>query len=237
MSQRDAIRPFLAIDPTGEDRPASGGPAGGASRVSPPRGLGEVLRNVATAPVTSPWLPRNEAEPAAAAAAAPGPVGPSVAELTAMFDEARDQGRAEGLAETAALRDRLTRALDELAAARAQLIAPAAELVTEVASCVIEAWLESSQRSELFAPIVRGWITRSAGRPATARVHPDDVAALTEAIGDAIGDAQLTIVPDPTLAPGTLEIANPTLELSHDWRARLPDLRTAIAGAITGGET
>jgi flagellar biosynthesis/type III secretory pathway protein FliH len=218
VSQRDDIRPFLPIV------------------ASPTRPLGAALHNVVTAPVTSPWLPRNEAEPAAAGAATPGPVGPSVAELTAMFDEARDQGRAEGLAETAELRARLTRVLDELAAARAQLLAPAAELVTDVASCVIEAWLESSKRSELFAPIVRGWIARSAGQPATARVHPDDVAALTEAIGDAIGDAQLTIAPDPAMAPGTLEIANPTLELSHDWRARLPDLRTAIAGALSGGE-
>jgi hypothetical protein len=97
---------------------------------------------------------------------------------------------------------------------------------------VIEAWLETANRSELFAPIVRGWVARSSGQPATARVHPGDVAALTATIGD----APLTIAPDSALAPGALEIRSPNLELIHDWRARLPELRTAIASALTGGE-
>jgi flagellar biosynthesis/type III secretory pathway protein FliH len=200
--------------------------------VSTTRGLGAALPNVVTAAVTSPWSPA----PAASPPPAPVAVGPSSAELAAMFDEARTQGRAEGRAEghaeTAELRARLTHLIDELAAARAQVVPPAAELITEVASCVIEAWLETADPSERFAPIVRGWVARAPGQPATVRVHPGDVAALTAAIGDAV----LTIAPDPALAPGALAITSPALELNHDWRARLPDLRTAIASALSGAE-
>jgi hypothetical protein len=195
------------------------------SVASPTRPLGAALPRMVTPEVTSPWTPRG-AEIAATVAAP----APSEAEIAAIYEDARERGRADGLAETAALRDRLTAAIAALAAATAQVAAPAAELIAELASCVIEAWTANAAPGELFAPLVRSWAERSAGQPATARVHPDGVAALTEAIGD----AAITVVADPALAAGAVEIRGATLELCHDWQARLPDLRTQIAGALTG---
>jgi hypothetical protein len=192
-------------------------------RVASPTGpLGAALPRLVTPEVTSPWTPR-----AAEIAATPPPTED---EISAIYEAARERGRADGLAETSALRDRLTAAIAALAAALAQVVAPAAELIAELVSCVIEAWTANAAPGELFAPLVRSWAQLSAGQPATARVHPDGLAALTEAIGD----AAITVVADPALAAGAIEIRGATLELCHDWQARLPDLRTAIAGALTG---
>lgn len=205
------VKPFLAHTP------------------SPTRPLTAALRSVDTPPPISPWSPRVVVEPAAAP---PVPTGPSEAELEAIYNEARERGRADGLAETADLRAQLTGLVEELAAVRAAVAAPTADLIAELACCVIEAWTESAERGALFAPVVRSWALRAPDQPATARVHPGDIAALTAVIGD----AAMTVVGDPALAPGTIQICNPTLELCHDWRARLGDLRTAIAGALGGAE-
>jgi len=62
------------------------------------------------------------------------------------------------------------------------------------------------------------------------RVHPDDAAALAEAIGG----APLTIAPDASLARGALAVASATSELVHDFGGRMADLRTAIITALTG---
>jgi flagellar biosynthesis/type III secretory pathway protein FliH len=199
------IRPFLSTVPT------------------PTRPLGAALPALVTPEVLSPWSPRAAADISAA---------PSAAELAAVLDDARERGRAEGLAETAALRGRLTDLLAQLAAARAAIVPPTAEVIAEIATCVIETWIDSTHRAATFAPIVRGWLAQSSDQPATARVHPDDAAALAEAIGD----APLAIATDAAVAPGALEIRGAALELSHDWRARLADLRTAIVAALTGVE-
>lgn len=206
MTARD-IRPFLPIVAT------------------PTRPLGAALPALATTPVTSPWSPR--------VVIIDQLVPPSPAELAALHDEARDRGRADGVAETAALRAQLTELLAALAQARAAIAAPAAELIAEITSCVIEAWTEHTDTAAMFAPLIRAWAEQAPAQPATARVHPGDVAALTTAVGD----APLTIIADPALPPGALEIRNPTLELCHDWRTRLAELRTAIAGALTGAES
>ncbi|HET7499831.1 MAG TPA: hypothetical protein VFK02_02480 [Kofleriaceae bacterium] len=200
-----AIRPFLPAAST------------------PTRPLGAALPALPTPPATSPWTPRSVAD---------APVAPSAAEVAAIVEDARNRGRTEGLTETAALRARLTGALEALAAARAALVAPTAEAIAEIATCVVETWIENTHRSATFAPVVRGWLARSADQPATARVHPDDAAALAEAIGD----APLAIDPDPSVARGALAIRGAGLELSHDWRARLVELRTAIVAALTGVE-
>jgi flagellar biosynthesis/type III secretory pathway protein FliH len=182
--------------------------------------------------VTSPWLPR-AAEPSLAVAAAL-PAGPSPAELAAIYDEARDKGlddgRAEGVADTAALRARLARTLDELEAARIALVAPSAEVIAEIAACVVETWIGNIYPGLSFAPIVRAWLAHAADQPATVRVHPDDAAALAEAIGE----APLTIATDASLARGALAVASGTSELVHDFAGRLADLRTAIVTALTG---
>jgi flagellar biosynthesis/type III secretory pathway protein FliH len=200
------IRPFLPIASTAT------------------RPLGAALPALVTPPATSPWTPRSEPEL---------PVAPSAAEIAAVVDDARERGRAEGAAETLALRARLAGAIEALAAARAALVAPTAEVIAEIATCVVETWIERTDRSAMFAPVVRGWLARSSDQPATARVHPDDATALAEAIGD----APLTIAPDPAIAPGALEIRGAALELSHDWRARIAELRTAIVAALTGVES
>jgi flagellar biosynthesis/type III secretory pathway protein FliH len=211
MTAKD-VRPFLVFAST------------------PTRPLGAALPALATPEVTSPWSPR-----AAIEAAAP----PTADELAAVLDEARACGRAEGLAETAALRARLTAVVDQLAAAHAAIVVPTADTIAEVAACVVETWLGHTDRSAVFAPIVRSWFARSpagssdpAAPAAIARVHPDDVAALTAAVGA----APLVIVADPEVAPGAIEIRSAALELSHDWRARLGDLRAAIITALTGAE-
>ena len=190
---------------------------------APTRPLGAALPALARPAATSPWSPRPAAEVLAL---------PTAAEVAAVTEQARERGHAEGLAETAALRDRLTELLDQLAAARAAIVAPTAAVIAEVAGCVVETYLEAADPGARFAPIVRAWLAVDPDHPATARVHPDGVAALTEVVGD----APLAIVGDPAVAPGALEIRGAALELSHDWRARLADLRAAIVAALTGAE-
>jgi len=205
MSARD-IKPFLSTVP------------------SPTRPLGAALPALATEPATSPWLPR--AEPQA-------PPAPSADDIAAIQRKARDAGRAEGLAETAALRGRLAILIDQLAAARLAIVPPAADAIAEVATCVVETWIGTTHRSAMFAPIVRGFLAQSADQPAMVRVHPDDTAAITEAIGE----APLAIASDPQLPRGALEIRSATLELIHDWKGRLAELRAAIIAALTGVES
>jgi hypothetical protein len=192
---------------------------------TPTRPLGAALPALVTPDAVSPWSPRAPVE-------LDVPAAPSAAEIAAAFDDARARGRAEGLAETEALRGRLNELLGQLAAARAAIAEPTAEVVAELATCVVEAWLGSTDRGAMFAPIVRGWLARSSDQPATARVHPDDAAALAAVIAD----APLTLVPDPAIAPGGLELRGAGLELAHDWRAHLAELRTAIVAALTGVE-
>ena len=203
---RPDIRPFMPVAAT------------------PTRPLGAALPVLATAPVMSPWFPR---------AAAEIPAGPSATEraaLAELADQARDRGRAEGLAETAALRARLSALLDQLDAARVAIVPPTAETIAEIAACVVETWIGNIYPGLTFAPIVRSWLAQAADQPATVRVHPDDAAALAEAIGD----APLTIAADRSLARGALELTSETRELVHDGSARLVDLRIAIVTALTG---
>jgi flagellar biosynthesis/type III secretory pathway protein FliH len=193
------------------------------------RALGSALPAIATSAVTSPWSPR----PVAPVAAGPSAAEIAAAsEIAAARDEARAQGRAEGLAETAALREQLAELVATLSLPAEEIVAPAAELVAEVATCVIETWLGHADRSALFGPLVKSWLARSPAQPATARVHPDEVAALAAAIGD----GPLAVEADAELPPGALEIRSATLELSHDWRTRLDELRVAIAAVLAEPE-
>jgi flagellar biosynthesis/type III secretory pathway protein FliH len=185
------------------------------------RPLGAALPSLATPPATSPWSPRPIAEELAAPPA-------EVVDVAALEADARARGRADGLAETAALREQLAATLAGLATARDALAAPAAALIADVATCVIEAWVAGTDHAALLAPVIRGWVARAPAQPATARVHPGDAAALAQAIGD----APLAIVEDAAVAPGAIDITSPTLELAHDWERRLPELRAAILAAL-----
>jgi hypothetical protein len=197
------LRPFLLATP------------------APTRPLASVLPSAAAPPAFSPWSPAPVAEAS--------PV-PSADELAAIHAEARERGRADGLAETAALRARLSALLDQLDAARVAIVPPAAEIIAEVATCVVETWIGNLPASLVFAPIVRSWLAHAADQPTTARVHPLDAAALAEAVGE----APLAITTDPSLARGALALTSATRELVHDWSAHLGDLRTAIVTAMTG---
>ncbi|HEY0192636.1 MAG TPA: hypothetical protein VGC42_16065 [Kofleriaceae bacterium] len=227
---------------------------------TPIRPLGAALPAIEQAEVTSPWLPRPATELATLAPA--GPVGPTADELAQIIDDARAQGLAEGLAETAAMRAQLARLVAELGAARTAIVEPAAETIADAACCVVEAWLGHADRSALFLPVVRAWLA-NAGSPhalpapasdptaaktsgafalltsgappaAIARVHPADVDALTQAITSADGGAPLAVVADRSLAPGAIVLRGPAFELSHSWHERLPELRAQILTALTG---
>jgi flagellar biosynthesis/type III secretory pathway protein FliH len=170
-----------------------------------------------TPPVSSPWAPQSS-EPALPP---PAPV-----DLDALRAEAIERGRVEGLAETARLRAQLAKLVASLAAAAAQEATTATAHIAEAATTVIAAWVG---RTPSLEPIIAAWTARC-GEPSTARANPADVDALRAAIGD----AAVTIVPDPAIAPGDIHLRATALELEHRWADRLAELRTAIHAAIEG---
>jgi len=186
---------------------------GGAAVARP---LGAALPAVETEPAPSPWSPKTHAQHAA----------PAVDHQAARA-EAAAQGREDGLRETAELRIRLQRLADELELAKAAFAAASADLIADAATAVVGAWTESVDRRELFAPIVRGWLARATG-DATAHVHPSEVAAMRETVGD----AAIRVVGDDSVKRGDVRIRATGLELSHAWEPRLRELREAIATAV-----
>jgi len=174
------------------------------------------LRRLEVPVEASPWSPK--------------PVEVSLApvlDVEALRAEARAQGLADGMRETALLRARLAALVTELELARDATSAPAAELIADAASAVVAAWTESTSRSLLFAPIVRSWMARGQAS-GVARVHPTDL----EAMRAAIGDGTLVVSPDEAVLPGDVQIRSSALELSHTWESRLRELREAIATAL-----
>jgi flagellar biosynthesis/type III secretory pathway protein FliH len=171
---------------------------------------------------TSPWSPKLET-----------PTGVDEAALLAEVEKTKqaaiDQGRAQGLAETDAMRTRLKKLITELEHTREARAERFAEAIADAAIAAIEAWVGSYDRAALFQPIIRGWIA-SAGEAtaATARVNPADTAAMKTAIGD----APIKIEADPKVAPGDLQLSGDSLDTTHVWRDRLRELREAIATAI-----
>jgi flagellar biosynthesis/type III secretory pathway protein FliH len=138
------------------------------------------------------------------------------------------EGRAQGLAETAALRETLQKLVTELAATRAVDTTKAAETIAECAIAAIEGFVAAAPKQELFAPVVAAWIVRAGTAPATAKVHPNSVVALKAAIGD----APIAIEADAAMAPGDIKIRGEALDTTHAWAERLRDLRDVIATAL-----
>lgn len=218
------IRPFMPIAST------------------PTRPLGKAIPSIDTPEVTSPWSPKVVVEEA------PKPKGPTAEEIAQIIDDARAQGHAEGLAETAAMRAQLATLIDHFGRATQAVVAPTADAIADAAVCVIDAWFGHADRAAQVAPVIRAWLDHSnekaddsedAPTPvATVRVPPKEVeavrAAITDALAEAGGDARLDVVGDAKLSPGAILIASPGLELSHSWAARLPDLRAAILQALVG---
>lgn len=177
----------------------------------------------APAPVTS-WLPQaNELkEPDDTT------VRLRAEELAELRAKAIEDGRAEGLRETAVLRDTLKQLALALAAARDTKIDQAAEAIADCTIASIEGWLDSVPAEQVFAPAIRGWLARSNGAAATAKVHPSQVAAMTAAIGD----APITVEADASVAPNDLKIRGEALDQTHAWPERLRELRDTIATAL-----
>jgi flagellar biosynthesis/type III secretory pathway protein FliH len=188
-----------------------------ATVATPSRPLGAALRSIPTVEATSPWSPKPTAP-----AAAPVPA----IDVDKIRNEAIEAGRAQGLGETEALRAQLAKAIEQFTAARDRFAKPAIELVADAAATVIEAWTQTADKRALFAPLVEAWVSK--GR-ATANCHPDDVAALREAIGD----REIDVVADPTMTRSDLRINDATRELAHAWEPRLRELREAITAALT----
>jgi flagellar biosynthesis/type III secretory pathway protein FliH len=170
---------------------------------------------------TSPWSPKLEASSIDEAA------------LRAEIEKAKqggiDEGRAQGLAETDAMRARLKKLIGELEHTREARTERFAEAIADAAITAIEAWVGSYDRAALFQPIIRGWIGAAGDATvATARVNPADTAAMKTAIGD----APIKIEADPKIAVGDLQLSGDSLDTTHVWRDRLRELREAIATAI-----
>jgi len=180
------------------------------------RPLGSALPAVEGEPAPSPWSPR--VDPVAT---------PMMFDHEAARAEAVARGREDGLRETAELRARLTKLSAALDLARSAIAALSADLISDAATAVVGAWTETADRSELFAPIVRGWLARATGE-ATAHVHPSEV----EAMRAVVGDAPIRVVGDDGIARGNVQIRSAETELSHQWEPRLRELREAIATAV-----
>ena len=186
---------------------------------SPPRSFASTLPVHETGPVTSPWTPAPSAAPVEQ------PVIDVVAIRDAAIAEGLAEGRAQGLAETSALRTQLARLVSQMTAAANQASALASAHIAEAATTVIGAWLGETPA---FAPIIAGWLATCTG-PATVRVNPADVEAITAAIAE----APITVVEDPAIPPGDLQLRAPNHELNHAWSERIAELRTAIQAELT----
>lgn len=190
---------------------------------SAPKPLQATLKQIVTAPVTSPWSP----QPTATAAPVAVVEQPTI-DVEAISAQAIEEGRAQGLAETEQLRTKLVQMIAELDRARQAFAAPAAELIADAASAVVEGWIGATDRAALFRPVVESWLT-SGAHNAIARCHPADA----DALRGAIAEAAITVKPDVSIKPGDVTIADATRELAHAWEPRLRELREAIAGALT----
>ena len=186
------------------------------------RAFADAIATQPSPPIASPWLLQSRN-----ALIDDGAAAQNAAALAEARANAIEEGRAEGLRETAGLRETLQKLAAQWIAARDAKLANAAEAVADCAVAAIEGWVATAPKQELFAPVVKAWMERG-GAVAGAKVHPSGVAALQAAIGD----APITIEADATMAPGDLKIRGEALDMSHAWAERLRELRDAIATAL-----
>jgi flagellar biosynthesis/type III secretory pathway protein FliH len=200
------VQPFLGFAP----RPTT----------TASRSFADALGKVDVPVQPSPWSPKNEAAPAAQAV-----------DVDAIRAEAAARGREEGLAETAKLRTQLAALVTSIETQNAKRAASIADLVADAACTVIGAWTATTDRRELFAPLVKAWTGGDHGA-ATARVNPADVDALRTTLVDIKPASTVDVVADASVAPGNIIFRGGAAELSHCWDERLAELRQAIAAAI-----
>lgn len=172
--------------------------------------------------------PSSHAAPASPAAAAPLP-GRRLD--SAELERARQQGLAEGRAETAGLRDELAALCRELAAQRRAILDELAGAVVDAALLVIETWLEASEpdRQARLAPVVIRWVREvGAEMAAVAQVAPRDVDALRAAVAELPIDLPIEVRADPELLPGDLRLRGERSIIELRWRERLGELREEL---------
>jgi len=191
-----------------------------ASLQSPTRPLGATLPVIPSTPAISPWTPQPEVI---------SPAAPPVVDTRAIEEEARARGHAEGLAETAVLRERLSQAVVSLEQMCARGLELASAQIADATVATISAWLEHDDRAKLFAPLIERWLAKAAAQTGTiVRVHPTDV----DAMRAAIGDAPLEVSADRSITPGDVAIRGGAFELVHQWEARLAELRATVIAAL-----
>lgn len=189
------------------------------------RPLADVLDARSGGGAPAPWLLRDpNASPSPTAS--PAPVAIDTAQIER---DARERGRAEGLAETAALRERLATLVLDLESERSRAVRIASAQIADAAVTAVSAWLGSEDRTARLAPTIQRWLGRCAGEQnVTARVHPSDV----EAMKAAIGDAKIEVVGDPAFRAGDVVIRGGLFELVHRWDERLRELHELIVAAV-----
>jgi len=177
---------------------------------------------------------RPAVEPAADAG---GP--PTVAELEALEQQAREEGyaagRAEGLADAArerelmvrrfeALLDAAARPLDALDEATEQELA---RLATVIARRVIAHELVTSPALIVQAVQQAARALPAATRTLRVRVHPDDLAVLHE---HEVAEEHWQLLPDPSLVPGDCVVESERSRLD----ARVDTRLAAVVDAVLG---
>ena len=183
------------------------------------RAFAQALPVQATTERQSPWSPQPASQ-----------VAQQAIDVEAIKQKAIDDGRAAVQREMDAQRAKLTSLVESLSATRDREAERIAELVASAAATVISAWLDTTtDRASLFAPIVRGWLTKTGdGDGSVARVHPSEVAAMREAVGNAL----IAVEADPSIKLGDVHLRSPMLDLTHSWADRLTELSSAIATAL-----
>lgn len=194
-------------------------------------------------------LPNVGDEPAPASQAANDlPPQPTVRDLEALEQQARDEGRAAGLAEGRALaQQELLQRLAQFdalceAAARPlqamdeQVLRELAQLAMVVASRVVAHELKLSP--ELVAHAVReaAGALPAATRELRVRLHPQDL-ALLQSLGAA--EKHWTLQADPALARGDCVLESERSRLDARVESRLAALADAVLGEVDpahGGE-
>jgi flagellar biosynthesis/type III secretory pathway protein FliH len=183
----------------------------------------------APSPVT-PWIPR----PAAAAVAdAIAAAGQPPADLHATLEEARAkaiaEGRAEGLRETEAARERLAVAIAAVEVSRENSVTDTAAVIAEIATAVVESWLGAVPAADRMRPIVEGWLAGTTA-PAVAYVNPADA----EMLRSVVGEAAIEVETDAAVLRGDVIVRGAAFELRLDWAERLGELKELVAAAVSG---
>ena len=162
-------------------------------------------------------------------------------------ERAWQRGRAEGLAETAGLRQQLAELCAQMAAERQASAGELGRAAVDAALTIMAAWLEGdeAERRARLAPVVARWSREVGGQPpAVAHVAPVDAAALR----GAVAGLPIEVRVDPELSAGDVRLRSERAMIELRWRERLAELReellamyaeaagaVAVAGEDDGG--